>query len=666
MKKYGQGVFKAIAMRGIVVAIPVAMASAYASNLFVPVPPRIAAYEYQQVAEITTTPSTVGIAASTLYGQTKAQIDAQLDEMQALGVENIRVFVPWGLIEISDVTPGGPNQYYWNLLDTVMTAAKERNMGVLAEINSTPYWGAADGSTSFSGTSSPNIAAYAAFVSDFVAKYGDVVSAYEIWNEPNAVLFSNPVDPAAYAALVKAAYLAIKPTDPTKPSDPTATVIAGAVGHVINFGNLTMDPVDFVQAMIAADPTIGNYFDALSYHPYDETMAFSAGNVPANSSYFASDTAYNQVKDLMALFPTKKVWLTEFGVPTYSYTYTDMNGVIQTVTVTQTQQNALIKDLVQTWQNFTQAGPIFLYNGRDVATGAPGADNNYGIWDQNGAPKLIAAFLAQWFIDHPQGATGPTSPGTPGASQNPLQALFAAIVAQISNFIAQAQTFFTAFVQAIANLFGSLGGPAVNSAAPLSLRVASAAASDTSTEVDDSASATVETAVTSDTKGTAEAAPAVDVVPAAETSSAVDAPAEAVTPAAEAAPAGDAAVVPEVEKAPVVEAVVEVVEPEAEPVVTKTPEVTEATTPAKESDTTSSSTTKDASDEKSSTSDKKDSEDSDTPTSKTKGDNDTSTNKTTPKTTASAAGGGSNDSDGSSSSSTSSGGGSDGGGGSEG
>lgn len=302
MKKYGQGVFKAIAMRGIVVAIPVAMASAYASNLFVPVPPRIAAYEYQQVAEITTTPSTVGIAASTLYGQTKAQIDAQLDEMQALGVENIRVFVPWGLIEISDVTPGGPNQYYWNLLDTVMTAAKERNMGVLAEINSTPYWGAADGSTSFSGTSSPNIAAYAAFVSDFVAKYGDVVSAYEIWNEPNAVLFSNPVDPAAYAALVKAAYLAIKPTDPTKPSDPTATVIAGAVGHVINFGNLTMDPVDFVQAMIAADPTIGNYFDALSYHPYDETMAFSAGNVPANSSYFASDTAYNQVKDLMALF----------------------------------------------------------------------------------------------------------------------------------------------------------------------------------------------------------------------------------------------------------------------------------------------------------------------------------------------------------------------------
>jgi hypothetical protein len=40
-------------------------------------------------------------------------------------------------------------------------------------------------------------------------------SAYEIWNEPNAVLFSNPVDPVAYAHLLEAVYPIIKGTATT-------------------------------------------------------------------------------------------------------------------------------------------------------------------------------------------------------------------------------------------------------------------------------------------------------------------------------------------------------------------------------------------------------------------------------------------------------------------
>src|SRR3954468_5535466 len=130
MKKASQGLLKSIATRGVIAAIPVAMASAYASNLFVPTPPRMAAYEYQMVAEITVSPNTVGVAASPLYGQTKAQIDQQLSEMQALGVQNIRVFVPWGLVDFFGPSePGSPS---WALLDQVMQSAKEHDMGVLA------------------------------------------------------------------------------------------------------------------------------------------------------------------------------------------------------------------------------------------------------------------------------------------------------------------------------------------------------------------------------------------------------------------------------------------------------------------------------------------------------------------------------------------------------
>lgn len=238
-------------------------------------------------------------------------------------------------------------------------AVRQRTrQGVLAEVDSTPPGGVAPGTPS--GGNTPDPAKFAAFMTKFVTKYGETVSAYEIWNEPNGVLSSNPINPAAYAALVKAAYQAIKPLDPT------ATVVAGAVGHVVTFGNVTMDPVDLAKAMIAADPTIGQYFDAPSYHPYDVSLPFSQGVIDPNSGWWASDTAFNQLKDLVKLFPTKKVWITEFGVPTY--TYTDANGVVHTIT--QDQQEKYIADLINNWAaSFgVNAGPIFLYTLQEFVT----------------------------------------------------------------------------------------------------------------------------------------------------------------------------------------------------------------------------------------------------------------------------------------------------------
>ncbi|GLP75689.1 hypothetical protein TUM20983_27990 [Mycobacterium antarcticum] len=497
MRKTAKGMLRTLATRTVVAAIPVAMVGAYAGNLLVPTPPRMAEYAYQQVAEITVSPDTVGIAASPLYGQTKAQIDAQLDQMQALGVENIRVFVPWALLDFAG--PSAAGSATWAQLDLVMQSAKERDMGVMAEINSTPPYAVTAG---FPGSGTPDPAAFATFMSKFVAQYGNEVSAYEIWNEPNSIQFSNPIDPAAYAALLKAAYPVIKS------ADPTATVVAGAVGHVFTTG-FTMDPVDFVQAMIAADPTIGQYFDALSYHPYDEGLPFSAGNVDPNAGGFASDTAYNQVKDLMALFPTKKVWISEFGVPTYSYV--DANGAIQTVT--QAQQAALIKDLIESWGSLGQAGPIFLYTGRDTLTGDGVADDNYGLWTTTGAPKAVIDFLTTYFAAHPQnpGTGGPTDPGTGGGgtptdAAAALAAAFQVLAQQIAQAIAQAvaqafaqtlaQQIANAVVTAIANGLASLGQPQpVTTAAPLSLRVASVESTEAA---DTNATTPAKTAVTAD------------------------------------------------------------------------------------------------------------------------------------------------------------------------
>ena len=80
MDKCRGTLFRAIATRAIIAAIPAAMASAYASGIFIS-PPRIASYEYTPVAEIVVAPNTVGVAESPLYGASVEEINEQLDDL---------------------------------------------------------------------------------------------------------------------------------------------------------------------------------------------------------------------------------------------------------------------------------------------------------------------------------------------------------------------------------------------------------------------------------------------------------------------------------------------------------------------------------------------------------------------------------------------------------
>ncbi|MDT5363635.1 MAG: polysaccharide biosynthesis protein PslG [Mycobacterium sp.] len=450
MNKCKGTLFRSIATRAVIAVIPAAMVSAYASGIFVS-PPRMAAYDYIQVAEITQTPNTIGMAESPLYGMSQADIDATLDQLQSIGVQNIRVFVPWGLIEQTD------NTYDWSLLDRVMSAAAARNMGVMAEVNGTPTWaGPNPGNPGFPlGSDTPNTAAFVNFMQAFMAHqwtvngptYADVVSAYEIWNEPNYIQFSNPISPEAYASLLAAIYPAIKAVDPS------ATVVAGAVGATQD-SPFTMDPVEFVQRMLTAlGPNALNLFDALSIHPYGDQIPFS-GSCPTCPAGML--TPREQVEAIMAMIGDKKVWLSEYGVAS-----TDAAGY--------QQQAQWITDLLDTWQTYSQAGPVFIYTGRDSTGTDPGAD--MGVWTESGGEKVytvngvtytVSQLLAQWIAAHPM----PTNPGIP---------ILSPIVALVQSVVAGVQAFVNAIVTAITNFLGGFSGLAgvTTSAAPLTLRVAS-------------------------------------------------------------------------------------------------------------------------------------------------------------------------------------------------
>jgi uncharacterized membrane protein YgcG len=449
--------FRRVATRSVIAALPVAMTAAYASGLFVQ-PPRLAAQiDYVPVAEITVAPTTVGIADSPLYGMSRADIDKQLDEMLSLGVTNIRVFVPWAFVEPAD------NQYDWSHIQDVMDAAAARNMGVLAEINATPLWADSApgiGSILFPGSGIPKVSAFVDFVKAFVGKYAGTVSAYEIWNEPNYIANSSPINPEAYAALLQAVYPVIK--DPVSGLDKTATVIAGALGTVQTHPlGLTMSPVEYVQRMLAAGAM--NSFDALSIHPYNEEIPIT-GTCATCPSWML--TPQQQLDVIKTLIDGKKIWITEYGLPT-----TPVDGGF-----TEQDQATWLKDMLDYWQTFgSQAGPIFFYNTRDVQPNSTDPQNNYGLFYNNWDPKAAATMLKDWIAAHL--VLPPTNP----VALNPIAQFLAAIQQAFQSFsqalsqLFNPLSFVQSFFQAITSLFG-FGAPAPAAVVTTSNTVAPSAA----------------------------------------------------------------------------------------------------------------------------------------------------------------------------------------------
>ena len=130
---------------------------------------RQVSYEFIPTAAIDTSSTAVGIADSDLYFMSAAEVATTLDVMQAMGVNQVRIFVPWAAVEAKQ------DVYDWSKVDMVVNAAADRGMAVLAAVTSTPKWA---GGTTFAPNTAPrSTAAYAQFMGDLATRYGAATTA---------------------------------------------------------------------------------------------------------------------------------------------------------------------------------------------------------------------------------------------------------------------------------------------------------------------------------------------------------------------------------------------------------------------------------------------------------------------------------------------------------
>ncbi|WBP94544.1 cellulase family glycosylhydrolase [Mycolicibacterium neoaurum] len=429
------------------------------------------------MAAIVESPSTIGIADSEIYMSASIEeINERLDMMQSLGVTNVRIMVPWaGVQPLHPDTPFGLGAPRWDQLDKVVNAAAARGMGILGVLNSTPMW--ASSTTPLNGEPA-NFDQFAAFAKSVALRYGDKISAYEVWNEPNSIQFWNTLDPAAYTAMLKKTYTALKEAAAQVGTD--ITVIGGVIGAGKTWPGLTLNPIDFVKGMY--DAGAHGYFDALSFHPYNFEWKFSVGE---DLAWKEGMPLYqlNKIRELMdshlqAGEEQIKIWITEYGIPTNR--------------VDEATQAAFVRDIIEFWQTMQGAGPMFLYTIKDWLN--PPADNdeaNLGIFRPDGTMKPVGQVIKELieFLGNPNNPGPGTGPGTgPGAGAepfNPIAAFLQAIQQAFTSFF-NFGGLFNAIGAMVSNFFNGIFGIRPTAAAePASaMRMAAVEESDAPAETD--------------------------------------------------------------------------------------------------------------------------------------------------------------------------------------
>ena len=177
--------------------------------------PKLVAIEVALTAAISETPTTVGVADLGDALLTDEQINETLDALQAMGVQNVRIMIPWAGVQLF-----GPDSYFRDNVDREVNAAAARNMGVLAGARKRFRGGQGLPPSTGSQTRRSNTRISR-------ARWQNVTRARSrLRNLEGAERKTIPQSgqPAGYTELLKAAYPAIKK------ADPSAAVIGGVVG----------------------------------------------------------------------------------------------------------------------------------------------------------------------------------------------------------------------------------------------------------------------------------------------------------------------------------------------------------------------------------------------------------------------------------------------------
>lgn len=316
-----------------------------------------------------------------LWGLSSSQIASDFADAVSLGVGWVRFDVPWSAIGTT------PSTDDWSQVDTIVHMANTYHLGVLGILDSTPSWGAETPGCA-GAWCAPQPAAFAAFAAAAAARYAPLgVHDWEIWNEPNNVMFWQPTPSAApYAALLAGTAPAIRR------ADPSAVIVSGGLAPEATDAQGDVAQLSYLSGL-ASDGALA-YVNAVGYHAYSFPVPPGVYEPwSAWSQIAATPTSFESIL-AAAGYPALKVWITEYGAPTNGpgTEATTANGYGLTLSpppdhVDEALQATMATQSVQLAQASPVIGSVFWYSNIDLGTSTTTAENFYGLRDAAGTAK---------------------------------------------------------------------------------------------------------------------------------------------------------------------------------------------------------------------------------------------------------------------------------------
>lgn len=302
--------------------------------------------------------------------------DRVLDRIEQSGASWVRVDVGWAMLAPSR---GGYDRA-WAVprLDRIMEQLRERDLKVLVMFWLTPAWATQETDPVLAQYTSPDRPGdYARAIGWAAQRWGDVVDAWEIWNEPNLEAFYIGTDPATYTALLCRAASAVRR------QDGRARVV---------FGGLMFNDDAWLQR--AYDAGAGGCFDVLAVHSYQ---------APADAPPTADDDG--EVWNLAHLDAVRRtmlangdrlpIWVTEFG---WSVHENDDDTEPWRRGVDEEEQAAYAREALELMgRDHPYVKAAFWYKDASVASSTDEHQEGYGLLDASLRPRPVLRTLTDLY-----------------------------------------------------------------------------------------------------------------------------------------------------------------------------------------------------------------------------------------------------------------------------
>ncbi|MGV6393600.1 cellulase family glycosylhydrolase [Pseudomonas caspiana] len=315
-----------------------------------------------------------------------AAYQQQMDQLDALGLNWVRLTIHWPLIE--------PVQNSFDLrdLDGAMATMNAHHYNILAYmVGSAPFASSGpEGAPSRDQYPPRDFNVFATRMTSLVKRYPQV-NNWQVWNEPNIVWLPKE-DPAAYDTLLTTTADAIRAAEPDK------TIVTAGMAY---YSQMHSTPGYMLQTLL--ERGLGTRNIVAAYHPYSE---YPEGDSPPDRDFLVRANAMN---NLLHSSGVQQVWATEWGWSSY-------NGPVemQAIIGLQGQADYTLRRLAL--MSALDYQRIFLFNLSDLDARASARDQAYGLLDLQGNPKPVYTALLN-FLNITGPRLEPSDP--PGVSAVP-------------------------------------------------------------------------------------------------------------------------------------------------------------------------------------------------------------------------------------------------------